>query len=54
MSLYLNLWDIFRYIFRQLKHDFFHKVMVEEKITFLQMPSTILQRKMSECKNGKP
>ena len=51
---YLNLWDIFRFIFRQLKDDFFYKVMVTEKITFLQMPNTILQRIISKCKNDKP
>ena len=37
---YLNLWDMFRFIFRQLKDDFFHKVMVAEKITLLQMRNT--------------
>ena len=51
---YLNLWDIFRFIFRQLKADFFYKVMVTEKITFLQMPNTFLQRIVSKCKNDKP
>ena len=28
--------------------------MVAEKITFLQMPNTILQRIISKCKNDKP
>ena len=28
---YLNLWDIFRFIFRQPKMAFFHKIMVVEK-----------------------
>ena len=31
---YLNLWDIFRFIFRQLGMTFFHKVMVTEKNNF--------------------
>ena len=34
-----NLWDIFRFIFRQLRMYFFHKTMV-----FLQMHNTIWQR----------
>ena len=33
---YLNLLDIFRFIFRQLRMTFFHKIM--------QMHNTILQR----------
>ena len=31
---YLNLWDIFRFIFRQLRMTFFHKIMVAEKNNF--------------------
>ena len=40
----LNLWDIFRCIFRQLKKTFFHKIMVAEKNNFSSNNSTILQR----------
>ena len=28
--------------------------MVAEKVTFLQMPNTILQRVISKCEKGKP
>ena len=28
---YLNLWNIFRFIFRQLRMTFFQKIMVTEK-----------------------
>ena len=31
ISGYLNLWDIFRFIFRQLRMTIFHKIMVAEK-----------------------
>ena len=31
---YLNLWDIFMFIFRQLQMTFFRKIMVAEKIFF--------------------
>ena len=31
MSGYLNLWDVFRFIFRQLRMTFFHKIMVAKK-----------------------
>ena len=34
ISGYLNLWDIFRLIFRQLRMTFFHKIMVAEKNNF--------------------
>ena len=30
----LNLWDIFRFIFKQLQMTFFHEIMVAEKIFF--------------------
>ena len=40
---YLSLWDIFRVIIKQLRMTFFHKIMVAEKILFLQMHYTILQ-----------
>ena len=44
ISGYLNLWNIFSFIFRQLKMTFSHKIMVAEKNFFLQMHNTILQR----------
>ena len=31
ISGYLNLWDSFRFIFRQLAMTFFHKIMMAEK-----------------------
>ena len=31
ISVYLNLWDIFKFIFRQLRMTFFNKIMVAEK-----------------------
>ena len=34
---YLNLWDIFRFGFRQLHMTFFHKIMVAENTLFLWM-----------------
>ena len=40
---YFNLWDIFRFLFRLLRMTFFHKIMAQ-KIIFLQMHKTILQR----------
>ena len=40
---YLNLWDIFRFTFRQLRMTFFHKIMVAEEVIFPQMHNTILQ-----------
>ena len=51
MSDYLNLWDIFRFIFRQLRMIFFHKIMVAEKNNFLQMHNTILQRVQTKGTN---
>ena len=30
----LNLWDIFRFVFRQLRMTFFHKIMVAKKFFF--------------------
>ena len=47
ISGYLNLWDLFRFIFRQLRMTFFHKIMVDTH-------NKILQRVISECKNDKP
>ena len=47
---YLNLWDIFRFIFRQL--FFFHKIKVTEKSNFFcQILSNFAKSKISsECK----
>ena len=54
---YLNLWDIFRLIFRLIRMTFFHKIMVaEKKIIFLQIHNMILQKGkvISKCKDDKP
>ena len=34
ISGYLNLWDIFRFIFRQLRMNFFDKIIVAAKNNF--------------------
>ena len=34
ISGYLNLWDIFKFNFRQLRDTFFHKIMVAERNNF--------------------
>ena len=34
ISGYLNLWDIFRFIFKQLRVTFFHKIILAEKNNF--------------------
>ena len=39
-----RLWDIFRFILRQLRMTICHKIVVTKKIFFLQMHNTILQR----------
>ena len=44
LSGYLHLWSIFRFNFRQLRIDVFHKIMVAVKNNFFQMHGTILQR----------
>ena len=44
ISGYLNLWDIFRFIFRQLRITFFIKLWWQKKIIFLQIHNTIWQR----------
>ena len=31
---FINLWDIFRFMFRQLRMAFFHKIMVAENNNF--------------------
>ena len=36
ISGYSNLWDIFSFIYRQLRMTFFHKIMVTEKKLFAQ------------------
>ena len=43
ISSYLNLWDIFRIIFRQLRMAFI-KLWWQKKLIFLQIHKTILQR----------
>ena len=54
ISGFLNLWVIFRFIFRQLRMIFFIKSWRQKKTIFLQMHNTILQRVISKCKNEKP
>ena len=44
ISGYFNLWDIFKFIFRQLRMTFFIKLCWQKKIIFLQMHKTSLQR----------
>ena len=45
ISVYLNLQGyIFRFIFRQLRVIFSHKILAAGKIIFLRMHNTILQR----------
>ena len=53
---YLNLWDIFRFIFRQLRMTFFHKIMVVEKKNFFFNCMTQFckgYKVISKCKNDK-
>ena len=50
---YFPLWNLFRFIFKQLRITFFSKIMVAQKIIFLQMRNTILQIVISKCKNEK-
>ena len=49
ISGYLNLWDIFRFIYRQLRMTFFRKNVVAEKENFSSKSKVI-----SKCKNDKP
>ena len=42
---YLNFWDVFKFIFRQIRMIFIHNVMVAEKNNNIQI---------SKCKNDKP
>ena len=44
ISNYLNLWDVFRFIFRRLRMTFFIKLWLQKKNIFLQIYDTILQR----------
>ena len=44
INLWDNLWDIFRFIFRELKMTFFTKLWLQKKISFLQMHNTIWRR----------
>ena len=52
---YLNLWDIFRFIFRQLRMTFFHKIMVAEKNNFSSNAwhNFAKGKVISKCKNDK-
>ena len=50
---YFHLWNLFRFIFKQLRITFFSKIMVAQKIIFLQMCNTIWQIVISKCKNDK-
>ena len=52
---YLNLQDVFSFIFRQLRMTFFHKIIVAEKNFFFQMHNIFAKGKViSKCKNNKP
>ena len=57
ISGYLNLWNIFRFVFRQLRMTFI-KLWWQKKIIFLQMYNTIFfnakSKVISKCKNDKP
>ena len=33
---YLNLWDIFKFLFTQLRMSFFHKIVVTENFFFFK------------------
>ena len=46
---YLNFWNVFKFIFRQIRMTFIHKIMVAEKNNF---SSNIWQ--IPKCKNDKP
>ena len=56
ISGYLNLWDIFRFIFRQLRMTFFHKTMVADKNYFSSNAyhNFAKSKVISKCKNDKP
>ena len=49
-------WDIFRFIFRQLRMTFSHKVMVVEKKYFRsnRWHNFVKEKVISKCKNDKP
>ena len=49
---YFHLWDIFRFIFRQLRMTLFFNYD-GRKMIFLQMHNTVLQMVISKCKNIK-
>ena len=53
---YLNLWDIFIFIFRQLRMTFFHKIMVAEKNNFSSNAQHNFKKGkvISTCKDDKP
>ena len=50
---YLNLWHIFRLIFRQHRMTFFHKLCWQKKKIFFNCITT-LQWVISKCNNDKP
>ena len=45
---------IFRFIFRQLRVTFFHKIMVTEKNIFFAYHNFAKGKVISKCKNDKP
>ena len=53
---YLNLWDIFMLIFRQLRMTFFRKIMMAEKNNFSSYAEHYFAKGkvISKCKNNKP
>ena len=52
---YLNLWNIFRFIFRQPRMAFFHKIMLTEKNNFSSNAEHNFTngKVISKCKNDK-
>ena len=52
---YLNLWDIFKFIFRQLRMTFFHKIMMTENFFSSNAWHNFAKGKViSKCKNDTP
>ena len=43
MSGHLNLWDIFRFIFRKLRTTIFHKIIVVENFFFFKCIQRVKQ-----------
>ena len=56
ISGYLNLWDIFRFIYSQLRMTFFRKNVVAEKENFSSNAENSFSKSkvISKCKNDKP